>query len=141
MRPIGWTALLALVAGLWTASPAAADDGRFGIYLGPDSFGLYLEGRDRPWEHDHRRYRHYRYDDYYRRDYRGRDYAYGHWYAEPRYFDYDRRGHYYRARGCHPVTKRGWYHGRRAVIEGRMCYDRHGNPYIVDRSRHFRHYY
>jgi hypothetical protein len=43
---------------------------------------------------------------------------------------------------CHPVSKVDHVgHGRKAKIVGTMCYDAHGNPYIVAGSRRIVHYY
>jgi hypothetical protein len=62
--------------------------------------------------------------------------------------NHTRRPHYaydgYRPhkRSCHRVTKVEYArHGRKAKIGGTMCYDRHGNPYIVAGSRYVIHYY
>ncbi|NWH07556.1 MAG: hypothetical protein HXY22_02725 [Alphaproteobacteria bacterium] len=128
---------------LGTMSPADAcdrhrhddDDVGFGIYLGPDQFGLYITNEHRPWRWRHRDYDRRYYDNYYRRPYRGRDYLYGHWYAPPRYFNYDRRRDYYETRQCHPVTKVGYDDGYRVRIRATMCYDRNGRGYIVRGSR------
>ncbi|MFQ5533200.1 MAG: hypothetical protein ACE5EM_00050 [Sphingomonadales bacterium] len=41
------------------------------------------------------------------------------------------------APACHPVSKPGYdHHGRRIRIGGTMCYDRHGEPYVVQGSRY-----
>lgn len=42
---------------------------------------------------------------------------------------------------CRRVHKRGHFDGREARIGGTMCYDRHGEPYIVDGSRYVVEYY
>ena len=49
----------------------------------------------------------------------------------------------YRAKGaCHPVVGHGSDHfGRRGKFGGTMCYDRHGQGYVVAGSRHVIRYY
>jgi len=42
---------------------------------------------------------------------------------------------------CRKVSKHGYWHGRPARIQGTMCYDRYGNPYIVPGSRSLLDYY
>jgi len=42
---------------------------------------------------------------------------------------------------CRKVSKHGYYHGRKARIGGTMCYDRYGDPYIVQGSRYVIDYY
>jgi len=55
------------------------------------------------------------------------------------YYDGHRHGYY--RHDCHKVSKHGYYHGRKAKIGGTMCYDRYGDPYIVQGSRYVIHYY
>lgn len=56
-----------------------------------------------------------------------------------RHGGHDRYSRYHR--GCRKVSKHGYYHGREAKIGGTMCYDRYGEPYIVQGSRYVIHYY
>lgn len=44
------------------------------------------------------------------------------------------------SRACHPVYKRGQWHGRPAKVGGTMCYNRHGEGYVVTGSRYLIHY-
>jgi len=37
---------------------------------------------------------------------------------------------------CHPVKKRGYWHGNRAKIGGTACVDAYGNRYVVKGSRY-----
>lgn len=46
----------------------------------------------------------------------------------------------YRHGYCFPVTKRGYWHGRRALLGARACEGHHGHTYIVRRSVHLEHY-
>ncbi|MFP4003872.1 MAG: hypothetical protein ACLFV8_08860 [Alphaproteobacteria bacterium] len=124
-------------------------DARFGVHIGPDSFGLYFDKDD--------------YDRYGRGSRFGlhfdgfgggiffelegdRRYRRGHWYC-PRSHCRG-RGHGGRGYGrgrpgrgrhrsydCHPVFKRGFRRGREVLIRARMCYDRAGYAYIVPGSR------
>lgn len=113
----------------------------WGIYLGPDSFGLFLSNNRDPWRWGGNGYRYNRYNDYYRQPFYGPDLYFGHWYSDAGYFQYDPRYRYHVARGCHPVWKVGFDHGYRVRIGARMCYDRHGNGYIVQGSRRVLGYY
>lgn len=52
-------------------------------------------------------------------------------------------GHNYRRNGgsaCHPVSKHGSWHGRPAKVGGTMCYNGHGQGYVVSGSRYLIHY-
>lgn len=113
------------------------DDGSFAIYIGPDEFGIYIDGgHDDHWRHNrHNYHRRDRWDRHSRWD--SSDRWFGHWYAEPTYFNWDRHDRRYRhGRDCHPVTKYGYHRGRPALIGATMCYKRNGNSYIVKGSRH-----
>lgn len=126
-------------------------DGEFGVHIGPDSFGLYIDQGD--------------YDRYGRRgggfglsiggdgvglgiffEGEGGRYRRGHWYC-PRSHCRG-RGHWGRGYGrrrqpigrhahwdCHPVFKRGYRRGHEVLIRARMCYDRDGFAYIEPGSR------
>ncbi|MGQ0741513.1 MAG: hypothetical protein ACT4OG_04355 [Alphaproteobacteria bacterium] len=104
------------IAGAGQAS--AHSSGNLGVYIGPDSFGLYLGNAPR--------HRHY-----------GRaPSTYGMWYADRiRYRPYMRAR--WNARQCFPVTKYGYSDwGRPVLIRATMCYDRFGRRYVVPGSRH-----
>ena len=61
---------------------------------------------------------------------------------KPRWRRHHRVHHAYRSRACHPVSKYRldrW--GNEIQVRGTMCYDRHGNGYIVRGSRHIVDYY
>ncbi len=104
-----------------------------GIYIGSDSFGLYLS-RDEYRKRDRYRKRRYR-DRRWAYDYQHRYPRAGHWYTGR---DYAR---YHRGRRCHPVFKRGYHRGRPALFRAKACYDRRGNYYIKRGSRRLvRHY-
>ncbi len=57
---------------------------------------------------------------------------------------YDKRGYkrhvkvhrFHGGYDCHPVKKKGYFHGRPAKVGGTMCYDRYGNAYIAKGSRY-----
>ena len=60
--------------------------------------------------------------------------------AAQRQREHDKHGRY-TSRDCRKVTKQAYQDGRLAKIAGKLCYDRHGNPYIVKGSRHVVRYY
>ena len=103
-------------AALAGAGQAAARD-NLGVYVGPDSFGLYVNnGRHKQFN-------------------ARTPSNFGMWYAD--------RGRYrpfVRARwntnACFPVTKYGYNdYGRQVLIKATMCYDRFGKSYVVPGSR------
>ena len=63
-----------------------------------------------------------------------------HGHATQRQHEHDRRGRY-TSHECRTVIKKAYEHGRLAKIAGKLCYDRHGNPYIVKGSRYVVRYY
>lgn len=40
------------------------------------------------------------------------------------------------ARACHPVQRINYFHGRKALVGGILCYDRRGRGYVLRGSRH-----
>lgn len=89
-----------------------------GVYVGPDSFGLYVNKAPK-------------------QRFNGRAPSYyGGWYADRgRYRPFIRAR--WNARECFPVTKYGYSDwGRPVLIKATMCYDRFGKTYIVPGSRH-----
>ena len=60
--------------------------------------------------------------------------------AERRTHGHDQHGRY-TSRDCRTVTKQAYHNGRPAKVSGKLCYDRHGTPYIVDGSRSVVGYY
>ena len=118
----------ALVAVLTFASvaPSAAEAGS-GAYISIGSHG-----------YGHHNYKHHR----------GEGYSGGLYYTLKHFKGHGRHhGHkpkhsgYSAGRGCHFVSKEGYWHGRPAIIGGTLCYDAHGNGYIVKGSRHLVRYY
>lgn len=133
----------ALGGAALAAAPAHAghSSSSAGIYIGPDSFGIYVSSGHRDyWRDDRRRYDRRHHGKYKRWD---GAYLYGHWYAEPRYFRWDvrHRRYVHHGRGCHPVFKIGFEHGRRVKIGAVMCYDHRGRSYIKAKSRYVIAYY
>jgi hypothetical protein len=103
-------------ASLAGAGQAAARE-NLGVYVGPDSFGLYVNKAPK-----HR--------------FRGHAPSYyGGWYADRhRYHPFIRAR--WNARECFPVTKYGYSDwGRPVLIRATMCYDRFGKTYVVPGSR------
>ena len=102
----------AAIAG---AGQAAARD-NLGVYVGPDSFGLYVNNGNH-------------------KNFRRAPSNFGVWYA-----DRMRYRPFIRARWnnnvCFPVTKYGYSdYGRQVLIKATMCYDRFGKTYVVPGSR------
>lgn len=143
-----------------SGAPARADSFGFGVDSDGDVSVYFHGGDDRRHHKKYRRYRNDYYKGYnygYRKNYYDRR-GYSHRHGNDNYFSFSfqapRRGHrhyddrYYggysvepwRAR-CHPVSKRGYWHGAPAKIGGTMCYDRYGRSYIAPGSRHLIHYY
>lgn len=52
-----------------------------------------------------------------------------------------RHAHERGATGCFSVSRTGFSHGRRALLGGVMCTDRHGFTFVLPQSRHVIHYY
>lgn len=52
-----------------------------------------------------------------------------------------RHAHRHGASGCFSVSRLGFSHGRRALLGGVMCTDRHGYTFVLPQSRHVIHYY
>ena len=141
-----------------TSTPAKADDWRIGINShGGVSFHYnsgyrYRDGYRgyRHVRHDRHRYRgkRYGYRDYnYRyRDHRRHRKGYR---SRTRYIPYvsvpsrrySRPARRYASRDCHSVWKQGRWRGRPAKVGGLMCYNRHGESYIVRDSKYLIHYY
>lgn len=107
--------------------PQGRDDhgNKPGIYVGGDSFGIYLDSRAR--KDDQRR----------KEDLRHQPPAqnFGGWYADPnRYHSFDRSS--WNKRDCFPVSRRAFdKHGRQVTNAAVMCYKKNGQTYIVPDSR------
>ena len=103
-------------AALAGAGQAAARE-NFGVYVGPDSLGLYV---NKGWH---------------KRPYARTPSSFGMWYADRmRYRPFLRAR--WNARECFPVTKYGYNDwGRQVLIRATMCYDRFGKTYVVPGSR------
>jgi len=118
------TAAAILLAFSGTASAGGDHDGHSGLYAAAAGLAIYGAIRHAGHHGGHHRDRHH-----------------------SRHGGHHRRGHssshsgYHRERGCHRVSRHGYYHGREARIGGTQCYDRYGNPYIVRGSRYVIEYY
>jgi len=42
---------------------------------------------------------------------------------------------------CWPVQKVGYWHGKKALVGGKMCRNSHGNEYVIPSSRYLINYY
>lgn len=115
------TPLVVALALSLPASPASAGD--LTIRFGSGYHGA----------HHADRHHHDRHHGSHRRHRRGH-------HADRRQHDHETRGRY-TERGCRTVTKRAYHHGRPAKVAGKLCYDRHGTPYIVEGSRSIVGYY
>jgi hypothetical protein len=103
----------AAIAG---SGPVAAHE-NLGVYIGPDSFGLYVGNNPRQ--------RHYGYTPSY----------FGGWYADRTRYRPFMRARWNRQH-CFPVTKYGYNDwGRPVLIRATMCYDRYGHKYVLPGSR------
>lgn len=113
--------------------------------------GHYKKHHKKHHKHGHHKKGHYKhdrgYDDYgYRHGKHHGKRDYGNYRDSDHYgWRYDKRGykrhvkvHRYHGGGydCHPVKKKGYFHGRPAKVGGTMCYDRYGNGYIAKGSRY-----
>lgn len=101
-------ASLGLAATLTGSVPAIAADAQFEV--GPGGVRIYID------EHGNR---------YYDREYRHR-YYYNDRYRYRSGYDYDRP--------CHNRVTYQWRFGQRVRVTDRVCYNRWGDPYIVDRD-------
>lgn len=150
-RSRGLIVLAALVLPAGAAS-AAVDTA---LHSGADRGGelVQVTYHDRRHRHDGRRSRYSR-----NHRYRGRSHSrvaprYRSRYSQPRYYSNGyrnnyRRGPAYSYRGynrgysrgynnsCRRVTRRGYWHGRRALIGGRECVNARGYSYIAPNSRY-----
>ena len=86
------------------------------------------------YKHSHGHYKHHHKRDY--GNYRDSDHY--PWRYDKRGYKRHVKVHRYHGGGydCHPVKKKGYFHGRPAKIGGTMCYDRYGNGYIAKGSRY-----
>lgn len=126
-RFVGLFALIGM--GCLLALPASADTA-VRVQLNTPGLQLATYGRDRYRSHRYdRRYRHRSFSNrrHYNSRYRSRGY----------------RGGYntYAGASCQRVSRRGYWHGRPALIGGRECIDRRGYAYIPSNSRYLIRYY
>ncbi len=133
-------ALAGAVLALTLSTPAAADGWSLGLNShGGITFSFY--GGYHPGYYN-KRHLYRRHTPYYGR----------HTYRPRRHGPHITNNYYYNSgpsygpgyapsRACQPVSKTGYWHGRKAKIGGTMCYDAYGNGYIVNGSRYLIHYY
>jgi opacity protein-like surface antigen len=99
--------------------------GKAGIYVGADSFGIYLDSNahDKNWRR-HTEMRRDAHEDHF-----------GDWYADPnRYHAYNRNR--WHKNDCFPVSRHAYDRwGHRVTNVAMMCYKRNGRSYIVPESR------
>lgn len=119
--------LMILAASLTLLGSVAAMAGprdRAGVYVGSDSFGIYLDSGSRDYDrgrhHDQR--------------WRSPENRFGDWYADPnRYRKYNKAR--WSERDCYPVSRRAYdRRGQIVTHVATMCYRRNGDSYIVPGS-------